>query len=43
MLIGQLVKTMRDGKEVKLSKRAGEIVTLTDLVDEVGVDAARYT
>lgn len=43
VLIGQLVKTMRDGKEVKLSKRAGEIVTLTDLVDEVGVDAARYT
>ena len=40
ILIGQLVKTMRDGKEVKLSKRAGEIVTLTDLVDEVGVDAA---
>lgn len=34
---------MRDGVEVKLSKRAGEIVTLTDLVDEVGVDAARYT
>lgn len=43
VLIGQLVKTMRDGNEVKLSKRAGEIVTLTDLVDEVGVDAARYT
>lgn len=43
VLIGQLVKTMRDGKEVKLSKRAGEIVTLNDLVDEVGVDAARYT
>lgn len=43
ILIGQLVKTMRDGQEVRLSKRAGEIVTLTDLVDEVGVDAARYT
>jgi arginyl-tRNA synthetase len=43
VLIGQLVKTMRDGVEVKLSKRAGEIVTLSDLVDEVGVDAARYT
>ena len=43
VLIGQLVKTMREGQEVKLSKRAGEIVTLTDLVDEVGVDAARYT
>lgn len=43
VLIGQLVKTVRDGVEVKLSKRAGEIVTLSDLVDEVGVDAARYT
>jgi arginyl-tRNA synthetase len=43
VLIGQLVKTMRDGMEVKLSKRAGEIVTLSDLVDEIGVDAARYT
>lgn len=43
VLIGQMVKTMRDGVEVKLSKRAGEIVTLSDLVDEVGVDAARYT
>ena len=43
VLIGQLVKIMRDGQEVKLSKRAGEIVTLSDLVDEVGVDAARYS
>lgn len=43
VLIGQLVKTMREGVEVRLSKRAGEIVTLSDLVDEVGVDAARYT
>lgn len=43
VLIGQLVKTIREGREVRLSKRAGEIVTLSDLVDEVGVDAARYT
>ena len=43
ILIGQLVKITRDGEEVKLSKRAGTIVTLDDLVDEVGVDAARYT
>ena len=43
VLIGQLVKITRDGEEVKLSKRAGNIVTLEDLVDEVGVDAARYT
>ncbi len=43
VLIGQLVKITRGGQEVKLSKRAGNIVTLEDLVDEVGVDAARYT
>ena len=38
----QLVKVTRDGEEVKMSKRSGEFVTLRDLVDEVGVDAARY-
>jgi arginyl-tRNA synthetase len=43
VLIGQLVKITKAGEEVKLSKRAGNIVTLEDLVDEVGVDAARYT
>ena len=43
VLIGQLVKIVRGGEEVKLSKRAGNIVTLEDLVDEVGVDAARYS
>lgn len=41
--IGQMVKMMKGGEEVKLSKRAGNIVTLEDLVDEVGVDAARYS
>ncbi len=43
VLIGQLVKMYRGGQEVRLSKRKGDIVTLEDLVDEVGVDAARYT
>ena len=43
VLIGQMVKMMKDGQEVRLSKRAGNIITLEDLVDEVGVDAARYT
>ncbi len=38
----QLVKVIRDGEEVKMSKRSGEFVTLKELVDEVGVDAARY-
>ena len=43
ILIGQLVKITKGGEEVKLSKRAGNIVTLEELVEEVGVDAARYT
>lgn len=43
VLIGQLVKMMRDGQEVKLSKRAGTLITLAELVEEVGVDAARYS
>ncbi len=43
ILIGQLVKITRGGVEVKLSKRSGQIVTLEELVNEVGVDAARYT
>jgi arginyl-tRNA synthetase len=43
VLIGQLVKMMKAGEEVRLSKRAGNMVTLEDLIDEVGVDAARYT
>ena len=42
-LIGQLVKIMENGEEVKLSKRAGTIITLEELVEKVGVDAARYT
>lgn len=43
VLIGQLVKMVKSGEEVKLSKRAGNIITLEDLVEEVGVDAARYS
>jgi arginyl-tRNA synthetase len=43
VLIGQMVKIMQGGEELKLSKRAGTIVTLEDLIDLVGVDAARYT
>jgi len=43
ILIGQLVKITQGGEEVKLSKRSGTMVTLEDLVDEVGVDAARYS
>ena len=43
VLIGQLVKIVKDGEEVRLSKRAGTIITLEDLIDWVGVDAARYS
>lgn len=42
ILIGQLVNLMRGGQPVRMSKRAGTIVTLADLVEAVGVDAARY-
>ena len=42
ILIGQMVNLMRDGQPVRMSKRAGTIVTMEDLVDAVGVDAARY-
>ena len=43
VLIGQLVKIVEGGEEIKLSKRAGTIITLAELVEKVGVDAARYT
>ena len=42
ILIGQMVNLVKDGAPVRMSKRAGTIVTLDDLVDAVGVDAARY-
>jgi arginyl-tRNA synthetase len=42
VLIGQLVSLVRDGKPVRMSKRAGTVVTMDELVDAVGVDAARY-
>jgi arginyl-tRNA synthetase len=42
VIIGQMVNLVRDGKPVRMSKRAGTVVTMEDLVDVVGVDAARY-
>jgi len=42
ILIGQLVNLVKDGEPVRMSKRAGNFVTLGDLVDAIGVDAARY-
>ncbi|ALE78864.1 arginyl-tRNA synthetase [Pseudonocardia sp. AL041005-10] len=43
VLIGQLVNLVKDGKPVRMSKRAGTVVTMDDLVGAVGVDAARYS
>ena len=43
VMIGQLVKIMQGGAEMKLSKRAGTIVTLDELAEEIGVDALRYS
>ncbi|GAA3213287.1 arginine--tRNA ligase [Oerskovia jenensis] len=43
ILIGQMVNLVKDGQPVRMSKRAGTVVTLEDLVDAVGVDAARYS
>lgn len=42
ILIGQLVNLVRDGQPLRISKRAGTVVTLDDLVSAIGVDAARY-
>ncbi|MDT5074022.1 MAG: arginyl-tRNA synthetase, partial [Mycobacterium sp.] len=42
VLIGQMVNLVRDGQPMRMSKRAGTVITLDDLVDAIGVDAARY-
>ncbi len=39
----QMVRLMENGKEVKMSKRTGNAITLREIMDEVGVDAARYS
>ena len=43
ILIGQLVNVVKDGKPVRMSKRAGNVVTIDDLVEAIGVDASRYS
>lgn len=43
ILIGQLVNLLQGGQPVRMSKRAGTVITLGDLVDAAGVDAARYS
>jgi arginyl-tRNA synthetase len=42
ILIGQMVNLLRDGEPMRMSKRAGTVVTIDDLVDAIGVDASRY-
>ncbi|CAB0600280.1 arginine--tRNA ligase [Corynebacterium diphtheriae] len=42
VLIGQMVNLVRDGKAVRMSKRAGTVITLDDLVEAIGIDGARY-
>ncbi len=42
ILIGQMVNLVRDGQPLRMSKRAGTVINLGDLVDAIGVDAARY-
>ncbi|WP_310962643.1 arginine--tRNA ligase [Nocardioides terrisoli] len=42
VLIGQMVNLLRDGQPLRMSKRAGTVVTIDDLVGAIGVDAARY-
>ena len=42
ILIGQLVSLVRHGQPLRMSKRAGTVVTIDDIVDAIGVDAARY-
>jgi len=43
ILIGQMVNLVRDGQPLRMSKRAGTVITMQDLVDAVGIDAARYS
>jgi arginyl-tRNA synthetase len=43
VLIGQMVNLVKDGVPMRMSKRAGTVITMEDLVEAVGVDAARYT
>jgi arginyl-tRNA synthetase len=42
ILIGQMVNLVREGQPMRMSKRAGTVVTMEDLVDAIGVDASRY-
>ncbi|QGU04327.1 arginine--tRNA ligase [Corynebacterium comes] len=43
VMIGQMVNLVRDGQAMRMSKRAGTVITLDDLVEAIGIDAARYS
>ena len=43
VVLGQFVKVLKDGREVRMSKRAGDIITIADILDEVDPDVARMT
>lgn len=43
VMIGQMVNLLRDGQAMRMSKRAGTVITLDDLVEAIGIDAARYS
>ena len=43
IVLMQMVNLMRDGKPVRMSKRTGKAITLTDLLDEVPIDSARFS
>ena len=43
VLVGQMVNLLRDGEPVRMSKRSGDLITLDEVLDEIGADAARYT
>lgn len=42
VILCQIVKLLRDGEEVKISKREGDLITLDEIIDEIGPDAARF-
>ena len=42
IILMQLVRLMKDGEAVRMSKRTGEMITLSDLIEDIGIDAARF-
>ena len=42
VILGQLVKLFKDGKQIKMSKRTGDLIELDEVIEEIGIDATRY-